>query len=118
MKDRIRVAVLGAGFGGIAVAHALAAVGIDDVVIFEREAGVGGTWRVNNYPGAACDVPSHLYSLSFAPNPAWSRSYASQAEILAYLEDCYDRFDVRRKVRTSTAIVAAHWLAHAGCWQL
>jgi cation diffusion facilitator CzcD-associated flavoprotein CzcO len=118
MSARSRVAIIGAGFGGLAVAHALAAAGIDDVVIFEREDGVGGTWRVNSYPGAACDVPSHLYSLSFAPNPAWSRSYASQPEILAYLENCYDRFDVRRKVRNSTAIVAAQWQADSGCWRL
>lgn len=118
MTERIRVAVLGAGFAGLAVTHALAGAGIDDVVIFEREDGVGGTWRVNSYPGAACDVPSHLYSLSFAPNPNWSRAYASQAEILAYLEDCYDRFDVRRKVRNSTAITAARWLDDARCWQL
>lgn len=118
MMTRSRVAIIGAGFGGLATAHALAVAGIDDVVIFEREDGVGGTWRVNSYPGAACDVPSHLYCLSFAPNPAWSRSYASQGEILAYLEDCYDRFDVRRKVRNSTAIVAAEWLEDASCWRL
>ena len=118
MTERIRVAVLGAGFAGLAVTHALAGAGIDDVAIFEREDGVGGTWRVNSYPGAACDVPSHLYSLSFAPNPDWSRAYASQAEILAYLEDCYDRFDVRRKVRNSTAITAVRWLDDARCWQL
>ena len=103
------VAVIGAGFAGLTVAHALSQVGIDDVVLFERADGVGGTWRANSYPGAACDVPSHLYSLSFAPKADWSRSYASQAEILGYVEDCYDRFDVRRKVRPNTTIVAAAW---------
>ena len=101
------VVILGAGFGGFAMARRLAETGVDDVVIFERSDGVGGTWRANSYPGAACDVPSHLYSLSFAPNPHWSRTYASQPEILRYIEDCYDRFDVRRKVRASTEIVAA-----------
>ncbi len=65
---------------------------IDNVAIFERDDGVGGTWRANSYPGAACDVPSHLYSLSFAPNPHWSSSYAGQPEILGYIEDCFDRF--------------------------
>jgi cation diffusion facilitator CzcD-associated flavoprotein CzcO len=109
---------LGAGFGGLAVAHRLAADGVDEVVILERADGVGGTWRANSYPGAACDVPSHLYSLSYAPNPSWSRAYAGQAEILAYVEDCYDRFDVRRKVRTGTDVVAATWSEADGVWRL
>jgi cation diffusion facilitator CzcD-associated flavoprotein CzcO len=116
--EQHEVAIVGAGFGGLAMAHRLAQVGVEDVVIFERDAGVGGTWRANRYPGAACDVPSHLYSLSFAPNPRWSRTYATQPEILRYIEDCYDRFDVRRKVRDSTEIVAAAWLDEHQCWQL
>lgn len=116
--ERHRVAVVGAGFGGLAMTHALAERGVEDVVVFERDAGVGGTWRTNTYPGAACDVPSHLYSLSFAPNPHWSRTYATQPEILSYVEDCYDRFDVRRKVRTSTAITAASWHEDRECWRL
>jgi cation diffusion facilitator CzcD-associated flavoprotein CzcO len=116
--DRREVAVLGAGFGGLAVAHRLAQSGIDDVVLFERHDGVGGTWRTNSYPGAACDVPSHLYSLSFAPNPTWSRAYASQPEILDYVEDCYDRFDVRRKVHLETEIVAATWSEATSSWRL
>jgi cation diffusion facilitator CzcD-associated flavoprotein CzcO len=107
--ERCRVLVVGAGFGGLALAHALAERGVDDVVLLERDDGVGGTWRANTYPGAACDVPSHLYSLSFAPNPNWSRTYASQPEILEYVEGCYDRLDVRRKVRTSTTVTAARW---------
>ena len=78
MSTRSEVAVIGAGFGGLVVAHRLAQDGVDDVVILERDDGVGGTWRDNTYPGAACDVPSHLYSLSFAPNPCWSRAYAAQ----------------------------------------
>jgi cation diffusion facilitator CzcD-associated flavoprotein CzcO len=112
------VAVLGAGFGGLALAHRLARSGIDDVVLLEREDGVGGTWRTNSYPGAACDVPSHLYSLSFAPNPHWSRAYAAQPEILRYVEECYDRFDLRRKVRTGTEVVAARWDDAASLWEL
>ena len=68
--------------------------------------------------GAACDVPSHLYSLSFAPNPFWSRAYASQPEILSYIEDCYDRFEVRGKVRTGVDIVAAHWDEAGNYWRL
>lgn len=116
--ERFEVAVIGAGFGALALTHRLAESGFDDVVIFERADGVGGTWRANTYPGAACDVPSHLYSLSFAPNPNWSRSYAVQAEILAYIEDCYDRFGVRHKVRCYTPIVAIVWQEDRQCWQL
>jgi len=118
VTEHFEVAVLGAGFGGLAVAHRLAKDGIHDLVIFERDDGVGGTWRANTYPGAACDVPSHLYSLSFAPNPYWSSAYAAQPEILAYIEDCYDCFDVRRKVRTNTAIVSARWDPDASSWTL
>ena len=118
MTERTEVAVIGAGFAGLAVAHALDLIGVDDVVLFERSDGVGGTWRANTYPGAACDVPSHLYSLSFAPKADWSRSYASQPEILQYVEDCYDRFDVRRKVRLGSTIVAASWQDDAACWHL
>src|ERR1700739_2852345 len=81
-----KVAILGAGFGGIAAAVALRRAGIDDLVIIEATDGVGGTWRRNSYPGAACDVQSHLYCFSFAPNPDWSRTYVRQPEILSYLE--------------------------------
>lgn len=116
--ERFGVAVIGAGLAALAVTHRLAELGLDDVVVFERGDGVGGTWRVNTYPGAACDVPSHLYSLSFAPNPNWSRAYAVQAEILAYIEDCYDRFDVRRKVRLNSSIAALDWQADRRCWRL
>lgn len=118
MTARFDVAVLGAGFGGLALAYRLAQDGIDNVVLFERGNGVGGTWRANNYPGAACDVPSHLYSLSMAPNPQWSKAYAAQPEILRYVEDCYDRLDVRRKVRPNIDIVAAAWSEADERWYL
>ena len=72
--------------------------------VFEKSDGVGGTWRDNTFPGAACDVPSHLYSYSFEPNPWWSRTYATQPEILAYLERCCERYGVGPHVRTGTAI--------------
>jgi cation diffusion facilitator CzcD-associated flavoprotein CzcO len=116
--ERLDVAVLGAGFGGLALTHRLAQAGIDDVALLERESGVGGTWRSNTYPGAACDVPSHLYSLAAAPNPTWSRAYSAQPEILRYFEDCYDRFDVRRKVRPNIEIVDAAWSDADACWHL
>ena len=112
------VAVIGAGLGGLCVAHRLAEIGIDNLVIFERDDGVGGTWRANGYPGAACDVPSHLYSLSFAPNPHWSSTYAGQPEILNYIEGCFDRFDIRDKLRLDTSIASATWQEDRQCWRL
>src|SRR5688572_26311781 len=78
------IAIVGSGFGGIGMAIQLARAGFDDVTIFEKEGRLGGTWRDNTYPGAACDVPSHLYSFSFDHGRGWSRSFATQPEILAY----------------------------------
>jgi cation diffusion facilitator CzcD-associated flavoprotein CzcO len=89
-----------------------------DFTIYEKNDGVGGTWRDNTYPGAACDVPSHLYSYSFAPNPWWSETYARQPEILAYLESCTDRFGVRPHVRTNTSITSARWDDEQQQWSL
>src|SRR3954463_5099285 len=109
MSNRLRVVVVGAGFGGIAAAIELQRQGIADVTILERGDGLGGTWRHNTYPGAACDVPSHLYSSSFAPNPRWSRAYAGQAEILAYLERCADDAGVRPHLRTGWCAASATW---------
>src|SRR5687767_13287700 len=83
--DLLDVAVIGAGFGGLAMAHALRAAGVGSFRVFEKADAVGGTWRENTYPGAACDVPSHLYSLSFAPNPGWTRLFPRQPEIQAQL---------------------------------
>ena len=88
------VAVVGAGFGGVGAAVMLRRAGYDDVTVFEQGERVGGVWHHNTYPGAACDVPSHLYEFSFAPNPRWSRRYAPQAEIQAYLEDVARRYGV------------------------
>ena len=103
-----RVVVVGAGFGGIGLAGRLLADGVD-VTVVEKADGVGGTWRANTYPGAACDIPSHLYSLSFAPKDDWSRVYAPQPEILAYLEDVTDRLGVRPHLRLSTEVLGATW---------
>jgi cation diffusion facilitator CzcD-associated flavoprotein CzcO len=114
---RPTVAVLGAGAGGIAMGVALNRAGYD-FVIYEKSEGVGGTWRDNTYPGAACDVPSHLYSFSFAPNPNWSRTFATQPEILAYLEECAERFGVLPRVRTNTPITAAEWDEADQRWML
>ena len=119
MPDRRKptVAVIGAGAGGIAIGVKLKRAGYD-FTIYEKSDGVGGTWRDNTYPGAACDVPSHLYSYSFELNPWWSRTYATQPEILAYLERCTDRYGVRAHVRTGVAIEQARWDDASACWRL
>lgn len=117
VRQRSSVAILGAGAGGIAMGAALTRAGYE-YTIYEKSDGVGGTWRDNTYPGAACDVPSHFYSFSFAPNPWWSRTYATQPEILSYLERCTDLFGVRSHVRTHTAIVEARWIEPDQRWVL
>jgi cation diffusion facilitator CzcD-associated flavoprotein CzcO len=110
--------VVGGGFGGVGAAVMLRRAGHDDVTVFERGARVGGVWHHNTYPGAACDVPSHLYEFSFAPNPRWSRRYAPQAEIQAYLEDVAQRHGVLERMRTGTEVTAARWDEERGRWRL
>lgn len=113
-----RVAIIGAGFGGLGAAVALRRAGIDDLVIIEGSDGVGGTWRRNTYPGAACDIQSHLYSFSFAPNKSWSRTYARQPEILSYLESVADDFDLRRHLMLNTSVHTARWNTDTCRWDL
>jgi cation diffusion facilitator CzcD-associated flavoprotein CzcO len=113
-----RVAVIGAGFGGIGTVIKLRERGIRDVVVFERAGDVGGTWRDNTYPGCQCDVPSHLYSFSFAPNPDWSRSFATQPEIQAYLQRVVDDHGVRDHIRFGHEVLDARWLPGDQRWAL
>ena len=103
----MRIGIVGTGFGGLGMAIQLLRHGFDDVTVFERSDRIGGTWRENRYPGAACDVPSHLYSFSFEVKHDWSRAFAEQPEILAYLEHCADKYDVRRRVRFQTEVASA-----------
>src|SRR5689334_19776835 len=86
--------------------------GYEDVTVFERGERIGGVWHHNTYPGAACDVPSHLYEFSFAPNPHWSRRFAPGAEIQAYLEDVARRYGVLDRIRTGTSVERATWDGH------
>ncbi|HWG25143.1 DUF4873 domain-containing protein [Actinospica sp.] len=116
LPEHVRVAVIGAGFGGLGAGIKLLEAGIRDFVILERGASVGGTWRDNTYPGCACDVPSHLYSFSFAPNPRWSRSYSAQPEIRAYLEDVADRPGLRSRLHLDTAATGAVWQEAEARW--
>ena len=112
------VVVVGAGFGGIGQAIALKRAGIHDFVLLEKASGVGGTWRENVYPGVACDVPSHLYSFSFEPNPGWSREYATGEEIRAYLQHCVVKYYVEPHLRLDTMLVGARLDQSSGVWTL
>jgi cation diffusion facilitator CzcD-associated flavoprotein CzcO len=103
------IVIVGSGFSGLGMAVRLLEEGIDDFVVLERGDKVGGTWWVNTYPGCGCDVPSHLYSFSFAPNPNWTRTYSKQPEIEAYLQDVAERFGVSPHVRLRTTVTGASW---------
>lgn len=114
----VRVAIIGTGFAGLGLAIKLREAGEHDFVVFERADEVGGTWRDNTYPGCACDVPSNLYSFSFAQNPNWSRSFSPQPEILDYLRRCADRFGVRPHVRFGHEVQGADWDDEAKRWRI
>src|SRR3954452_10216827 len=113
-----RIAIVGTGFSGLGMAIRLKQEGVEDFVVFERADDVGGTWRDNTYPGCQCDVPSHLYSFSFAPNPGWSRTFSRQPEIQDYLRRCAARFDVLPHVRFGHAVTGAHWDDDAQRWEV
>jgi cation diffusion facilitator CzcD-associated flavoprotein CzcO len=110
------VAIVGTGFAGLGMAIELRRAGIGDFTVLERADSLGGTWRDNHYPGCACDVPSPLYSFSFAPNPNWSHMYGHSDEIRGYLEQCADRFGVRDKLRFGVEFTGAHWDAERQHW--
>jgi cation diffusion facilitator CzcD-associated flavoprotein CzcO len=112
------IAIVGSGFSGLGMAIRLKQAGMNDFVVLERADEVGGTWQANTYPGCACDVPSHLYSFSFAPNPDWTRTYSTQPEIWAYLRQCADRFGIRPHVRLRCAVESATWLETERRWEL
>jgi cation diffusion facilitator CzcD-associated flavoprotein CzcO len=118
LPGHVRVAIIGAGLGGIGAAIRLRQAGVTDVVILERAAAVGGTWRDNTYPGCACDVPSHLYSFSFAPNPDWSHSFSRQPEIWRYVEDVTDRYGLRDHLAFGAEVIRADWEAGPARWRL
>ncbi|MGZ4516165.1 MAG: NAD(P)-binding protein, partial [Mycobacterium sp.] len=117
MGKRPTVGIVGAGAGGIAMGIQLAEGGYE-FTIFDRADGFGGTWRHNTFPGAACDVPSHLYSYSFAPNPRWSKTYATQPEMLAYLETVAAGHGLGARLRANTAVTAARWSDTRRRWTL
>ncbi len=114
----LAVLVIGAGFSGLAMAIRCRQAGIDDVMVVEKAAAVGGTWHTNTYPGAACDIPAHLYALSFAPKPDWTRTYAGQPEIAAYLRDLVARFDLGSRLSLSTHVTGAVWDEGRALWRV
>ncbi|OLT35547.1 4-hydroxyacetophenone monooxygenase [Rhodococcus sp. CUA-806] len=114
----LSVAIIGGGFAGIGTAIRLKQKRIDNIAVFERGTAVGGTWRDNTYPGAACDIPSRLYSYSFAPNPDWSHTYSGSAEILQYIERMVEDFGVRPFLRLGHNVTGVSWIDAEQVWEL
>ncbi|GCE24815.1 flavin-binding monooxygenase [Dictyobacter alpinus] len=117
-KQRVRIVILGTGFAGLGMAIRLKQQGYKDFVLLERASDIGGTWRDNTYPGCACDIPSHLYSFSFALNSQWSRTYSPQSEIQAYLQRCARRFGIIPHIRWNTELQDAIWQEDKRLWQI
>ena len=115
---RTRIAIIGAGPGGICTGIQLLKAGIKDFVILEKAAGIGGTWWHNRYPGAECDVPSHLYSFSFEPKKDWSRPYARQPEILEYMRHCVAKYELLPYIQLDKEVDAARWDDGSSTWKL
>jgi cation diffusion facilitator CzcD-associated flavoprotein CzcO len=118
LPDHVDVAIVGSGFAGLGMAIKLKEAGRTDFVVLERADEVGGTWQANTYPGCQCDVPSNLYSFSFAPNPAWSQTFALQPEIWAYLRKVADDYGIRPYVRLDTTVEGAAWDEQAQHWRV
>ena len=116
--EHVRVAVIGSGFGGLGMGVRLRREGITDFVILERADAVGGTWRDNSYPGCACDVPSHLYSFSFAPNAEWPRSFSGQRHIRDYLERVTDVYGLRSHLRFDSEVLSGRWDNETARWHI
>jgi cation diffusion facilitator CzcD-associated flavoprotein CzcO/acetyl esterase/lipase len=110
--------VIGAGFGGIGMAVALRKAGVVSFLVLERAADIGGVWRDNSYPGAACDVPSHLYSFSFEPNPGWTRRFANQPEIHEYLHHCVRKYALGAHIRCNSEVTQAEYDEEGALWRV
>lgn len=117
-KRHFDVIVIGGGASGIGAAIRLRQAGITDFAVLEKAQDLGGTWRDNTYPGCACDVPSALYSFSFAPNPEWTRAFARQPEIRAYLDDVARRHGVPAYMRFGAEVLSSRWNERGGVWEL
>jgi cation diffusion facilitator CzcD-associated flavoprotein CzcO len=117
-RDHVRVAIVGSGFTGLAMVHALKRAGIDDWLVLEKAREVGGVWRDNTYPGVACDVPSHLYSLSFAPNPDWERSFSTGRQIWDYEERVARELAIAKGTLFGEELLEARWDSERAVWRL
>lgn len=118
-ERHVRYAILGTGFGGIGAAYRIQHdLGDRDLLIFERHPEAGGCWWANHYPGAQCDIPSDLYSLSFAPNPDWTRTYAPQGEIRDYLIGLTHTFGLRDRIKFNTTVTSARWDEDLALWRI
>jgi cation diffusion facilitator CzcD-associated flavoprotein CzcO len=120
LPSHIRIVIVGTGFAGLGAAIALSGEGYgrDEVLLLERRAGVGGTWHDNSYPGCRCDVPSNLYSFSFAPNPAWTETFSRQEEIERYLQQTARDFGVMDRIAFDTSLEQATWDRAESLWRL
>lgn len=113
-----QVAIIGSGFGGLAMAIRLLQANIHDFIILEKADAVGGTWRENQYPGAACDVQSHMYSLSFAPKTDWSKRYAEAPEIYDYIQDLIHDYDLKKYIQLNQEVVSTQYDEDHFNWHL
>lgn len=116
LEEKQQVVIIGAGSAGLCMGVQLKKAGIHDFVILEKGSGIGGTWWHNSYPGAECDVQSHLYSFSFEQKNDWSRPFAGQAEILEYLNIIADKYDLRKHILLETEVKSAQWDGEKSCW--
>jgi len=117
-SSRPPIVIVGSGFAGLGMAIRLKRAGIESFTVLEKGADVGGTWRENRYPGCACDVPSHLYSYSFEPNPDWTRTYSTRPEIWDYLRRCVDKYGIRPHIRFRAEVVRAEFDEAEGLWRV
>ncbi len=116
--DFLDVLIVGAGFSGLGMAIKLLEAGTTSFLVIEKADDIGGTWYANQYPGCACDIPSHLYSFSFDRNPEWSRMYAGREEIQTYLKACVSRYGLEPYIRVNTAMQQAVWDEAAALWRV
>jgi cation diffusion facilitator CzcD-associated flavoprotein CzcO len=118
MKVDFQIGIIGTGFGGLIAALGLKKAGKTNFVMFERASEVGGTWRDNTYPGCACDVPSHLYSLSSEPNPEWQHRFSKQGQIFKYMKDVFAKNDLTKHIRFNCDIIEVKFIESEGLWQV
>jgi cation diffusion facilitator CzcD-associated flavoprotein CzcO len=118
LPAHVETVIVGSGFAGLCAAIKLDEAGRGDYLVLERNSEVGGTWEANSYPGCACDVPSHLYSFSFAPNPDWRHAFSRQPQILDYLKGVADRYQLYPRIRFHTALTGAAWDEESGRWTI